>query len=117
MKTAFFGRLERAPTINPPFADNSRLLYALNLFSMLEQGLFWNMGSIGENELSGALQPSQPPPGILYLRKTWVSVLPQVKEFFVIPYGFGCIALLFMDFAKHVEGFGIDVAEIEPACG
>jgi hypothetical protein len=31
-----------------------------------------------------ALQPSQPLPRILYLSNAWVSVLPEVEEFFWI---------------------------------
>ncbi len=29
-----------------------------------------------------------------------ISILPEVEEFLVILYGFGCIAFLFVDFAE-----------------
>jgi len=29
-------------------------------------------------------------------------------------YGSGCVALLFMNFVKHVEAFGVDVAAENP---
>jgi len=43
------------------------------------------------------LQPSQPPPRIIHLSNTRVGVLPEVEEFLVVLYGFGCVALLFLD--------------------
>jgi len=41
----------------------------------------------------------QPLPCILYLSDPRISVLPEVEEFFVVLDGFGCVALLFVDFA------------------
>jgi hypothetical protein len=41
-----------------------------------------------------AFQPSQPFPGILDLNDTRVSILPEIEEFIVLLYGFGCVAIL-----------------------
>ena len=40
---------------------------------------------------------SQPLPGILHLSNTRVSIFPEVEEFLVMLYGFGCVALLLAD--------------------
>jgi hypothetical protein len=56
------------------------------------------------------LQPSQPLPGILQLTYRLISALPEGEEFFVMLDGFGCITLLFVDLAKVVGGFRINVA-------
>ncbi len=60
------------------------------------------------------LHPSQPLPRILHLSYPRVSVLPQVEEFFVVLNGLTFKVFLFIDFAEHVEGFGVDVAIVKP---
>jgi hypothetical protein len=47
------------------------------------------MGDISYMGKLLAFQPSQPLLRILNLRNTRVSVFPEVKEFFVMLYGFG----------------------------
>ncbi len=49
------------------------------------------------------LQPNHPLLRILKLCYARVRVLPEVEEFFVMLYGSGCVALLFVDLSEHVE--------------
>jgi hypothetical protein len=56
------------------------------------------------------LQVSQPPTGIFKFRKTRVRIFPEVEEFFVLFYGFSCVAPLFINFAEHIEGLDIKVS-------
>lgn len=54
---------------------------------------------------------------ILNLSNTRVSILPEVEEFLIMLYGFGFIALLFVNLTQHVEAFGIDITVTESARG
>ena len=56
-------------------------------------------------------QPRQPLPRIVNFGEAGIGVFPKGEESFVKLDGFGCVALLFMDLAQHVEGFGVDVAK------
>jgi hypothetical protein len=47
------------------------------------------------------------PPSPSHLSYPRVSLLPQVEEFLVMLYGFGCVTQLFVDLAQHVEAFCI----------
>ncbi len=53
-------------------------------------------------------QPRRPLPRILHLSDPRVSVLPEDEEFFVMLYG--CVALVFVYLAEHLEALGIDLA-------
>ena len=68
-------------------------------------------------KMSGNLldfQPRQPLPRVLHLSYPRLSILPEGKEFLVMLYGFGAIALLFADFTQHVEAFCVDISPAHP---
>jgi hypothetical protein len=40
-----------------------------------------------------------------------------MEKFLIVLYGFGCVALLFIDLAEHVEALGVDITIIKsPGC-
>ena len=61
---------------------------------------------------STALHSSQPLLRIFHFREAGIGVFPEVEEFLIVLDGFGFIALLLVDFAQHIEGFGVYVAVI-----